>query len=488
MIHVRLRFRILFLIVSMAVVAILAALMVITYTTRFNRVFEQVMENNLVAFETAEKMQLSLANQKGFLTYYFTDNDPRWLKELGEHRQLFNTYMEKAFELSSDSGDRDRLAEIGQKYADYISYKDQVIDSYRKADQPQISSLHQRHRHLFFDLLELGEQYKSRQWEKIIHARDQTRVYGSGMKFMSILASFLVVFVAVWLSVILTRQILDPIDRFASGTVGSPTDSDRPMPKDSLKSIFTHARSELEKSRENLEQAEKMAMVGRLAAGMAHTIRTPFTSVKMRLFSLDRSLELSDDQQEDFQVISQEIHRIDNILQNFLEFSRAPKLKIDRISLTKVVEATLLLLKHRLDACDIEVRHHPRKDLPLLNGDPEQLKEALLNIIINGCEAIRNIGVIDIREDMIVSSQGRTYATLSIRDSGPGIPEGSKAKILQPFFTTKDDGTGLGLSITRRIVEQHHGILTFESGPDTGTTFTIQLPVEGDYNEKSTDH
>ena len=95
---------------------------------------------------------------------------------------------------------------------------------------------------------------------------------------------------------------------------------------------------ELERSREHLLQAEKMAMVGRLAAGMAHSIRNPFTSIKMRLFSLSRSLKLNDTQKEDFEVISEEIRHVDTIVQNFLEFSRPPKLKMQRISPSAVID------------------------------------------------------------------------------------------------------------------------------------------------------
>ena len=113
---------------------------------------------------------------------------------------------------------------------------------------------------------------------------------------------------------------------------------------------------ELEKSREHLLQAEKMALVGKLAAGMAHSIRNPFTSVKMRLFSLGRTLELTDTQKEDFDVISEEIRHIDTIVQNFLEFSRPPKLKMQPISPSAVVDLALQLLEHRLKSYDVNVK------------------------------------------------------------------------------------------------------------------------------------
>ena len=117
--------------------------------------------------------------------------------------------------------------------------------------------------------------------------------------------------------------------------------------------MWIKPRSELAKSREHLLQAEKMAMVGKLAAGMAHSIRNPFTSVKMRLFSMGRTLQMTLAQKEDFEVISEEIRHIDTIVQNFLEFSRPPKLVMQSISPSTVVDNTLQLLAHRLKSYEV---------------------------------------------------------------------------------------------------------------------------------------
>ena len=149
-----------------------------------------------------------------------------------------------------------------------------------------------------------------------------------------------------FLAFILINHILGPVREL---TLEADSRKDAvPQSEDEIKALsrsvrglikdVDHTQSELEKSRESLLQAEKMAMVGKLAAGMAHSIRNPFTSVKMRLFSLNRSLDFTDAQKEDFDVISEEIRRIDTIVQNFLEFSRPPKLKIQSISPSTVVE------------------------------------------------------------------------------------------------------------------------------------------------------
>jgi signal transduction histidine kinase len=235
----------------------------------------------------------------------------------------------------------------------------------------------------------------------------------------------------------------------------------------------------LEKSRENLLQAEKMAMVGKLAAGMAHSVRNPFTSVQMRLFSLNRSLKLSGTQKEDFDVISEEIDHIDTIVQNFLEFSRPPRLKMQPISPSTVVDTAIQLLHYRLESYHVKVNVHRRHILPAIKADPDQLKEVLVNLIINACEAMAGGGTIDIHEQIIGSPSDRLLAEIRITDNGPGIPAAVLKKVFDPFYTTKEEGTGLGLSIVERIIHEHGGSIDLTSQANRGTTFTIVLPTKG---------
>lgn len=239
-----------------------------------------------------------------------------------------------------------------------------------------------------------------------------------------------------------------------------------------------HTSVELERSRETLAHTEKMAVMGKLAASMAHSIRNPFTSVQMRLFSLSRSLELNHTQKEDLEVIAAEIRRIDTILQNFLEFSRPPRLRMQSVSPSAVVDSATRLLEHRLRSYDVSVRLQRLEPLPDVTADPEQLKEVLVNIIVNACEAMVRGGTIDIEERTVALPDRRRAALIRVRDNGPGIPAALREKIFQPFFSTKEDGTGLGLSIAQRIITDHRGRLDVESGEGRGTTFTITIPLE----------
>ncbi len=116
--------------------------------------------------------------------------------------------------------------------------------------------------------------------------------------------------------------------------------------------------------------------------------------------------------------------------------------------------------------------------MPEIDADPEQLKEVFVNLVVNACEAMERGGSIVIREQETISPPGGRLAVIRVIDNGPGIAESIRQKVLQPFFTTKEEGTGLGLSIVDRIIEEHHGSMDIESNENGGATFSISLPIK----------
>ena len=251
---------------------------------------------------------------------------------------------------------------------------------------------------------------------------------------------------------------------------------------------FGETSNELARSRKNLLQAERMVMVGELAAGVAHTIRNPFTSIKMRMFSLGRSLKLSETQEEDLQVISDEIARIDRIVENFLEFARPPKLRLKECHLGDVVNSVITLLEYRLKAYNVELHYDHQPDLPKVRVDVDRIKEALVNLVINACEAMESGGRISITEQHENHPKLGDVMAITVSDNGPGIPEAIIDKVTTPFFTTKEDGSGLGLSIVVRIVREHNGKFIVSSNVGEGTQCVILLPIEGDEHESDSDN
>ncbi len=484
--RINLRNRIYLILASLVFITLLCGLITVWYTYRLERVLTEIIDRNLVAYQSAESFESSLINQKGFVSYYFLDGDPDWLRQLGKYRQIFTDQLHAARLLVEDEQQKQALDQIDREYRLYIDDKDRVITYYKKGERELGTELHQKVRDRFFNILELCERYKEFQTKKIMSARNESMLQARKLRVIAGVAIFVVFSLSVLLAFILANQILDPLHRLAQeankeGILKKSGDEVKAISRSvhDLIEAAGQTHIELERSREHLLQAEKMAMVGKLAAGMAHSIRNPLTSVKMRLFSLSRSLKLSDYQKEDFDVISEEIRHTDAIVQSFLEFSRPPRLKMQQISPSIVVDMGLQLLEHRLKSYDVTVNVIRKHQLPEIQADPEQLKEVLVNLIINACEAMEQGGSIVIEEEEDFAAPSGRVAVIRLKDNGPGIPESIQDKIFQPFFTTKEEGTGLGLSIAARIVEEHQGRLDIQSKEGQGSTFTITLPIKG---------
>lgn len=294
----------------------------------------------------------------------------------------------------------------------------------------------------------------------------------------------LIFLLSVLLTAVMFRQVLGPLRRLAQegGNDDLTGDEVQVLSARMRRMLDTVERTQaqLEESHETLRQTEKLALVGKLAAGVAHSIRNPLTSVKLRLFSLERSLQLDAQQKEDFVVIADEIRHLDAIVTNFLEFSRRPRLKMLPLSPSDVVDNTLQLLKHRIESFNVQVNLHRGERLPEVMGDAEQLKEALVNLVLNACEAMGYDGSLDIIEEKgIINPLGRAVV-IRIADSGPGVPPEIRDDIFQPFFSTKEEGTGLGIPIASRIFEEHGGWLHLHSATGRGATFVAVLPARKD--------
>ena len=480
---INLRTRIYLLLAALVLVTIMGGLVMVWYTYRMEGLFTHIISKNMATLYMAEGLEIALVNQKGFVSYYFLDSDPDWLRQLGEHRQIFKEQLKKAKALANTDRQKQTISQIEAEYGRYVLIKDQVILHYKRGDPETGATLHKEVRNRFFSILELCEAYKNLHKSAIEHAQKESFRQSGNLRYVAGTAMLTALILGILLAFVLTQQILIPIRRlaFEADRHASRSGDEVNVLSRSVRGLIKnadHTQAALERSQETLLQAEKMASVGKLAAGMAHSVRNPLTSVKMRLFSLNRTLELSPTQRDDFEVISEEIKHVDTIVQNFLEFSRPPRLKTQKISPSEVVDLVLQLLRHRLESYNVIATVHRREPLPEIQVDPEQLKELLINLMENACEAMEGSGAIAIHEEKGFREPYGPVMTIRVTDTGPGIRESIREKVFQPFFSTKEEGTGLGLSIACRIIEGHGGGLELISENREGTTFVITLPTE----------
>jgi signal transduction histidine kinase len=473
----------------------MGALVMVGYTYRMEGLLTQIIDRYMGGLQTAQSLENALVNQKGFASYYLLDGNANWLIQMAEYRQIFEDTLENTKRLATTVEEKRVLDLIESEYEKYIVAKDQVVDYYKSGNREKGLKLHEKVRGSFFEILQLCENGKQLFNDKAQKAKIKSLNQAKKLRIIAGSAVLVILFLGIILTFFLLHDILDPIRRLALETDrhdGTQNEGDEVKTLSrhvrDLKKTYNETQSELEKSREHLLQSEKLALVGRLAAGTSHSIRNPLTSVKMRLFSLNRSLNLDSNQKEDFDVISEEIDHIDNILQNFLEFSRPPRLKLQHVSPSDIADQAIQLLQHRLESYEVFIKIQRKEPLPFVQLDPEQLKEVLINIIINACEAMEQGGSIVIYEEMVIEQEKFRSAVIRISDNGPGIPGAIQSKLMEPFFTTKEEGTGLGLSIANRIVQEHGGRLDIKSKEGNGATFIITLPIKGSSHDDYSDY
>ena len=229
-----------------------------------------------------------------------------------------------------------------------------------------------------------------------------------------------------------------------------------------------------------LERQEKLATLGTLTAGIAHEIRNPLTSLKARLYTLEKHLQTVPAARKDTDIINAEISRLERIVQDALSFARPADPKLEPLVADTLLREVQGLMSPDLESRAVQLVVEPNSELHI-RADSGHLKQVLINLVRNAADAIVGAGTVTLRARAARASlAGRETdaVVLEVSDTGKGIPPEVERRLFDPFFSTKDGGTGLGLPIAARIVERHGGMLEYQTRPGHGTTFGVVLPRE----------
>jgi PAS domain S-box-containing protein len=239
--------------------------------------------------------------------------------------------------------------------------------------------------------------------------------------------------------------------------------------------------SEKKEIEARMHRMDKLASLGQLASGIAHEIKNPLAGIGSAVQVLASSLRVDARQKEIVEEIINQIHRLDGTLKSLLSFAKPGKPNLIPTNPKEIIDAVVFLISQQIKMQNVEIHLDLKNDLPKIIIDPQQIQQALLNVVLNAVEAMPSGGRLTIaaskRALVGPGKIERLFVSFNISDTGPGIPEGVMAQIFNPFFTTKRSGTGLGLSITQGIVEQHNGRIDIQSEIGKGTSFIIDLPV-----------
>jgi signal transduction histidine kinase len=447
---------------------------------------------NLPSVRAAEELEISLLEQRGFVSLYLLDGGkPSWLDELKRRKRSFDEWLARAQKSAHTPEEKEILISLDAVYREYDARRNAVVALYDRGDAEEakavllleVNGLYDRAYGLCEDFLAANQRYVE---STTAHARRRTRqvTWAVGI------CVGLTIGLGAALLWLFFEGVLFPLRRMVADArvfAGENPTSSLEIPIDELRAVGLYlrtlmsdvadTRSILEDSRSRLISAEKLATVGKLAASVAHEMRNPLTAVKMWLFSIRKSIGADAELDRKFEIMSEEITRLESIIRNFLEFSRPPALKRQPKQISLLIDKTLELFGHRLGEEKIRVVRKDANDLPEVMVDPEQFKQVLINLLDNAAEATREGGEIRVSTNAASDAEGRPMVVVRIRDTGSGMPPDARQRVFEPFFTTKEEGTGLGLCIAAQIMARHQGRLVLESSSDRGTTFAVWIPT-----------
>ena len=294
-------------------------------------------------------------------------------------------------------------------------------------------------------------------------------------------------------AVFLAKRITGPLNKLVEGTIkisrgdfyhkinipskdeiGDLADSFNEMSKQLLIS-----RKKVEVANKKLIQAEKLASIGRISATIAHEIRNPLTSVKLNIQKLSESDHLSKLERGHLGISQEGINQIENFIKEMLNFTRVSELNINSFPINQIIESSIKMITDSLDLKNITLEKDIKENVPPVMVDGDKIRQVILNVFRNACEAVEQNGKIRISLHQISKNSGRCIK-IQISNNGIGIPKQDWENIFEPFFTTKSSGFGLGLANARKIIEQHNGTIKVKGKRDRSSCFEIILPCQGE--------
>jgi signal transduction histidine kinase len=290
-------------------------------------------------------------------------------------------------------------------------------------------------------------------------------------------------------SIFLARRITSPLKKLVEGTVViSKGDFSQEIDINTHDEIGNLARSfnkmihrlyisrrKEEEANRKLVQAEKLASIGRISAGLAHEIRNPLTSVKLNIQKVMESENLKGLEKDHLEISQEGIIQIEKFVKEMLNYTRVAELNLDYFSLEQIIDESEKMLSDYFKQKDVSVEVKAEKGIPPVHVDADKLRQVIVNLFRNSCEAVIKGGKIEVFLSLL-NGQSGDRVKIEIFDNGPGIPKENWDSIFEPFYTTKPTGIGLGLANARKIVEQHKGTIRIEDIEGRGASFEIIIP------------
>lgn len=486
---------------AMSIVLLLLGGLSAWYLHRLQKDSSRLLVDSVAKVESAEELQIISHELRYQLRQYLSTRDQRSLAELSRLRQQADGWLAEMREAADTEQERTLLRQIEQGYR-------RVFDELRKAPldgpagRPYQDLLNVIHHTAANEILEPAEEFRdlNRQRRDEAKARNQAIADRLGMGFLLLgtcagVAGLLAGHAMARGIHRSIAQLTIPV-RDAAGqlneVVGPITVSSGETFEELEATLQSMAQrvatvvKQLQETQLAAARAQQLAAMGQLAAGLAHELRNPLTSMKMLVQPAgeEDSVQLDG---EDLTVLRQEIDRLERTIQTFLDYARPPKLEKHPVVLRQILRETVDFVGRRARQLGVEIRSELPEQVVEVEADTGQIRQVLLNLLLNALDASSEGNIVSVRMSCeppgYSGGQGRDtrgrpdWMTIEVADQGRGLPAELGERIFEPFVSSKDGGTGLGLPICKQIVEQHGGQIMGQNRQGGGAVFTIRLPT-----------
>jgi signal transduction histidine kinase len=457
----------------------------------------EMLASNVTSVRAAEEFEIGMREVETELTRYLLSGERQHLERVLRLRQTTDHWLAEADRFASTPLEQELMDQVNAGYAGFF---DQFTRSYdAKLDsttsRQQLALVEQR---LANEILRPAHEYLNYNQEMVEDTMKRTQATGKwivlGLLALGICGGLVGLLLGLSLAQRIRRSIVQlrvPIVDVAGklNPVVAPLTVSADWSFAELEAALHKLADEvhsvvakLQQSQREVLRADQLAAVGQLAAGLAHEMRNPLTSMKILVQSATEQGEDASLGGRDLTILEEEITRLEHLVRTFLDFARPPRLQMQPIALGVVVEQVLKLVSVRAEQQGVRLQTELPDQPVILDADPGQVRQVLVNLLLNALDAVPSGGRIRIRValDREASADAnvepREWVTLQVADSGLGLPADLGERIFEPFVSTKETGIGLGLSICKRIIETHQGEITAGNGPEGGAVFTVQLP------------
>ena len=472
---------------TLLAVAVLAAVVLVQMRREADRSLQEIAE----AVEASAELEQSVVQWWKGLDEYVDTGDEALVRDLPGLQQPTDRYLLHIEKLELGREGKQTIARFRQEYI-VVLEELQPILSNSSTEERQATADRLINGFILPRFLDATQQQRELTQQALQQAQERnralTRWTGWTLLLLGVVGAGAGTLAGFGLARGMQRQLVQlsvPIQTAAGslhGVVGPlqvSTSGNIDQLEDSLHDLAGHVASVVDRlqaaERQSLRK-DQMAALGQLAAGLAHELRNPLTSMKTLVESARSNGAAGTLDERDLEVMDEEIRRLDGTLQSFLDYARPPQLNTTSVDLRDVIGKTVQLVKARADQQSIDIETElPAHPLTLV-ADSGQLRQVLLNLLLNAFDSVGPGGRVVLEVEP--AGDGDRELLIRVRDNGPGIPDSVRDRLFDPFVSSKSSGTGLGLTICRRIVENHGGRIVAENRPDGGAEFTIRLPAE----------